>query len=315
MKITGRKLSALMLSLAIGSLSAPLWGQKATSLRLNEVLVSNETNFIDDYGNRHPWIEIYNSSAASVDMKGCYLTDDISNLKKYMVPKGDVLTLIKPYQHILFWADNDAIKGTFHLNFTLDPNKPNFIALIDADGKTIIDSITVPAQIPPDISYGRILDGAGGIGNKSAWANMTKVTPSTNNVTLDSNEKIDRLKREDRSGGIMALTAILVVFLGLIILALVFKYIGKASISASQKRKSKEEAWSDGTNTQVTVSSESVPDDVYAAIALALYEEMGDTHDQESYTLTFNRSHRTASSAWNNKALTMRQQIIKKQSR
>ena len=85
-------------------------------------------NYQDSYGNHKPWIEIYNSSAATVDIKGCYLTDDLSKLKKYMIPKGDVMTAIKPHQHLLFWADNDPYKGTFHLNFTLDPEVSTIIA-------------------------------------------------------------------------------------------------------------------------------------------------------------------------------------------
>ena len=99
-----------------------------------------------------------------------------------MIPKGDVLTKVPPRQHILFWADNEPSRGTFHTNFTLEPDKDNYIALYDSDGTTLIDEITIPAGQKADISYGLTLDGG------DTWAVLPKVTPSTNNITLDSNE-------------------------------------------------------------------------------------------------------------------------------
>ena len=103
--------------------------QRATSLKINEVLVTNEQNYQDDYGLHNAWIEIFNTSFASVNIEGCYLTNDKDNPTKYPIPKGDVLTLIKPRQHILFWADGMPNRGTFHVSFTLDPSKENYIAL------------------------------------------------------------------------------------------------------------------------------------------------------------------------------------------
>jgi len=216
--------------------SGQLFAQQAAQLRLNEVMTLNVHNYQDSYGNHKPWIEIYNSSAATVDIKGCYLTDDLSKLKKYMIPKGDVMTAIKPHQHLLFWADNDPYKVTFHLNFTLDPEVSTIIALVDADGRTIIDSIRIPAGIPADCSYGRLIDGVGEIGDASAWDILPKVTPSTNNIILDSNAKLDRLKESDPLGGIMTLTAMMVVFFGLLVLSFVFWLIGSLSIRISNRR-------------------------------------------------------------------------------
>ena len=111
-----------------------LRAQSATSLRINEVLVVNDQNYQDDYGLHNAWIEIFNTSFASVNLEGCFLTNDKNNPTKYPIPKGDVLTLIKPRQHALFWADGMPNRGTFHVNFTLDPNKENYIALYDSNG-------------------------------------------------------------------------------------------------------------------------------------------------------------------------------------
>lgn len=106
-------------------LSTGIQAQRTTSIRINEVLVINEDNFVDEYGKRNGWIEVFNTSAGTVNVAGCFLTDDPNNPKKYPIPKGDVLTKISPYQHALFWADGIASHGTFHVNFTLDPNKEN----------------------------------------------------------------------------------------------------------------------------------------------------------------------------------------------
>ena len=106
--------------------------QQATSMRINEVLVINEDNFVDDYGKRHGWIELYNSSAGTVNIAGCFLTNDKNNPRKYPIPKGDVNTQIPPGQQVLFWADDEPHRGTFHISFKLDPDKENYIALYNA---------------------------------------------------------------------------------------------------------------------------------------------------------------------------------------
>lgn len=288
----------------VAIVSGRLDAQQATQLRLNEVLPLNEHNFQDDYGDHKPWIEIYNSSAATVNLKGCFLTNDPGQLKKYMIRKGDVLTAIKPHQHVLFWADNNPGKGTFHLNFSIDPSQSTFIALVDADGKTIIDSIRVPAGIAADQSFGRILDGVGELGDASAWSILEKVTPSTNNVTLDSNEKIDRLKESDPHGGIMTLTAMLVVFSGLLVLSIVFWCIGKVSIRISRKK-----AIDAGANPGTPGSgSEGMNGEISAAICMALSEEQNEAHDTENMILTIRKVERKYS-PWSSKIYGMRRPV------
>ena len=128
-----KKIGVLLLFALLVSFGAK--AQRATSMRINEVLVVNEDNFVDEYDKRHAWIELFNNSAGSVNIAGCFLTNDKNNPKKYPIPKGDVLTIIPPRQHTLFWADGEPNRGTFHVNFTLDPSKENYVALYDADGK------------------------------------------------------------------------------------------------------------------------------------------------------------------------------------
>ena len=194
---------------------------------------------------------------------------------KYPIPKGDVLTQIQPRQHTLFWADGQPGRGTFHVNFVLDPSKENYVALYDADGKTLIDEITIPAG--------------------------QKVTPSTNNLTLDSNEKIDNFRVNDSLGIGMTITAMAVVFLGLFLLYIIFKQIGKLSIAASKRNVEKAVG-----SASVTADAGQESGEIFAAIATALYEMSDDNHDIENTVLTIRKVQR-AYSPWSSKLYGLRQ--------
>ena len=294
-----KKIGVLLLFMLLCSLG--MQAQRTTSVKINEVLVVNEENFVDDYGKRHAWIELFNNSAGTVNLAGCYLTNDKNNPKMYMIPKGDVLTKVPPRQHTLFWADGQADRGTFHINFILDPNKENYIALYDADGTTLIDEVVIPAGQQADISYGLDMDGTG------TWKTLTKVTPSTNNVTLDSNAKIENFQVNDSWGIGMTITAMAVVFIGLIILYLVFKQIGNAAINAS-KRNAKKAA---GAGATIAANAGQESGEIFAAIATALYEMSDDNHDIENTVLTIRKVQRSYS-PWSSKIYTLRQTPSKK---
>jgi hypothetical protein len=285
-----RKKSGLLLLLFV-FLAIGTKAQRVTSMRINEVLVINEDNFVDDYGKRSGWIELFNTSAGTVNIGGCFLTDDKNNPKKYPIPKGDVFTRISPRQHVLFWADGMASRGTFHLNFTLTPGKDNYIALYDSDGKTLVDEYTIPAEQTTDVSYGRKVDG----GNE--WGYLAKVTPSTNNLTLDTNEKIDNFKTNDSTGAGMTLTAMMVVFVGLFILYFIFKQVAILAITAGKIRAKKAGA---------TIMHEGdISGETLAAISAALYELNEDVHDIERTVLTIQKVKRNYS-PWSSKIYGLR---------
>ena len=278
--------------------------QRATSLKINEVLVTNEQNYQDDYGLHIAWIEIFNTSFASVNIEGCYLTNDKDNPTKYPIPKGDVLTLIKPRQHILFWADGMPNRGTFHVSFTLDPSKENYIALYDSNGKTLIDEITVPAGMLADQSYAREEDGSANWVIKGGGEH-SYVTPSTNNMTLDKNEKIENFKKHDADGFGMAIIAMSVVFIGLILLYVSFKIVGNIAVKLGKRNAMKAIGITDKVEAkEKNLGSHSGEE--AAAIAMALHEFMNDAHDVEDMILTINKVKRTYS-PWSSKIYTLRQ--------
>ena len=202
-----------------------------SKLLLNEVLVDNKTNFQDDYGVHSAWIEIFNKSYGTADLAGCYLkhSSQAGDTAVYFIPKGDVQTKVAPRQHALFWADNKPNRGTFHTNFLLEADKENWIGLYDS-GRKLLDQITIPAGLlKADYSYARVDDAA------AEWEVKDEspekyVTPSTNNKTLDKNVKMEKFQLHDSVGIGMSVTAMLVVFVGLILLYISFKFIGKASV-------------------------------------------------------------------------------------
>ena len=272
-RVTLPTLQRLLLLSTIATLwaSLPLSAQSVTAARINEVMIDNVDNYIDSYGKRSPWIEIYNSSAGSIDLAGCFLTDDPQNLKKYMIPKGDVLTAIKPRQSVVFFADEMPLRGTFHLNFTLAPNVSHYLALISNDGSTIIDEVEVPAAIPANNSSARIDDGVRTAVAAEAWHSTQHTTPGSNNVVKDKNEKIDRLQEADPNGFVMTVTAMLVVFLGLLILFLAYKLVGIVAM----RIEARQESLHNRPHQEPTVATSTTEDPLVAvAISLALTSEL-----------------------------------------
>lgn len=290
---------ALLVTVCFG-----MQAQRATSMKINEVLIVNDQNYQDDYGMQSAWIELFNPTFATVNIEGCYLTNDKSNPTKYRIPKGDVLTQIKPRQHALFWADGMPNRGTFHVNFTLDPNKENYLALYDSNGKTLIDEVIVPAGQLADQSYAREYDGSANWVVKGGGEH-SYVTPSTNNMTLDKNAKIDNFKKHDQSGVGMAIIAMSVVFMGLILLYVSFKIVGNIAVKLGKKNAMKATGITDKAEAKEKNLGHHSGEET-AAIAMALHEYFNDAHDVEDMILTINKVKRTYS-PWSSKIYTLRQ--------
>ena len=265
---------------------------------LNEVLTVNESNFQDDYGLQNAWIEVFNKSFGTVDIAGYQLrvSSRQGDTVTYRVPKGDVLTKIKPRQHALFWADGEPNRGTFHTTCTLDTIRTNWIGLYDNGGK-LIDQIEVPA-LEADHSYARVDDAANEWVVKGGDKANSYVTPSTNNMTIEKNAKQEKFAEADASGIGMAITAMLVVFSGLIVLYISFRLLG-LGMQSKKAEAPKQEAKAESTPAPKGDSKEG---EIYAAIAMALHEELGNVHDIESGILTLNPHD----SQWNAKHLLLR---------
>ncbi|MDR1004703.1 MAG: OadG family protein [Prevotellaceae bacterium] len=298
------------LLLTVGLFTACKEQESNTKLVLNEVLITNESNFQDDYGQHGAWIEIFNRSFGSADLAAWRLrmSSTPGDTVEYFIPKGDVLTKVPPRQHALFWADGEKTRGTFHTNFTLNPAAKNWIGLYDS-GRKLMDEITIPAGLlQPNQSFGRKMDGVGN--GAEAWEVMDGstdkyVTPSTNNKTIETNAKMEKFELHDPEGIGMTISAMSVVFIGLILLYIAFKLVGNASVSLSRRNAMRSKGTTDVQEAKSNQLGEA-PGEVFAAIAMAMHEFQNDVHDVEDTVLTMTRVKRTYS-PWSSKIYTLRE--------
>ena len=297
----------LMALLAVASVNA----QGRRGLRINEVMVVNDSNVVDEYGSRTAWIELFNSTFAPLQISSVYLTNDPAEPKKYPVPLGDVKTKIPKRQHVVFFADNNPTRGTFHTSFALEPGKDNWIGIYDADGLTIIDSIVIPAALPAGASYARKADGEGGIGNPDAWeirANQSDadyITPGSANRIKAENSKIETFKTQDKNGFALTVMAMGIVFSALLLLCICFYIISKIGARKLRQNKAKAQGVEAGETAAAAQHTDADTSEVIAAISMALYQHLN-AHDTENTILTINKVKR-AYSPWSSKIYSIRE--------
>ena len=326
-----RIFSIIVVSLLL--ISKGVFAQSPVDIRINEVLPYNISGVTDENGERCGWIELFNTAYGMVDVAGFYLTDNKDNPTKYMIPKGNNATIIPLRKYLVLYADGQPNKGLFHTNFTL--NGVTHLYLYDSDGKTLLDEIEIPANMPEDKSFGRVKDGEGvhvpvgwskrslrknsidsKVGADGGLAILEHPTPALTNTTKAVQSKSEIMKDMDPYGVILALTAMSVVFLCLVILYTVFKSIGKRAL---RKEAEKREAVKESkvvkipSVANIKTADGAINEEVIAAIAIAchLYSNGIDSsvHDMESGVLTFNRDILN-NSAWGSKTLTLKEEPI-----
>ena len=281
------------------------FAQGAKNLKFNEILVTNTASIVDEYGCRSAWIEFHNDAFAPANARNCFLTTDRAVLDEklsaperikmmYQIPSGDVATHIDGKQKMLFHADALPKRGVFHTCFTLTDSTENWIALYDANGTTLLDSITVPA-LGENQSWAREKDGVG------AWKIVTadNVTPAATNIVEQGEGKVAKFKRMDSRGLGMTVMCMAVVFGALAILWWLFALIGKffphiekffaligkvvARIFSRAKKAPAKEA---APAPKAAPAKGNANDEEMAAICMALHEHFGNVHDEESDVLT-----------------------------
>ena len=140
---------------------------------LSEVMSSNTNTIADENNEYDDWIEIYNPQASTIDLSDKYLTDKKDDLTKWQIPNG---TTIASNQFLLFWCDEDQEQGDNHTNFKISA-AGEFLAIVDSDGLSIIDSVTIPSMLE-DESFSRT-------DNNGNWVISTTSTPGTDNIITD----------------------------------------------------------------------------------------------------------------------------------
>lgn len=301
------KKKLFMLTMSLVVMASAAFAQSRKAVRINEVMVENQSSIVDDYGQRHGWIELFNGNFAPIEISSIYITDDPANPTKYPVPLGDVNTKIAKRQHVVFFADGEPNKGTFHTSFVLTPGQDNWIGIYDADGQTLIDEVTIPANLPADCSYARTADGEGEwairTGENTGDGAVTYITPSSANIIRDTNKKIEEFANRDANGFGMTIMAMCIVFTALLVLCLCFYGIGAISKQISKLNKMRAQGI-DKSEAATTGSNHDSGEEI-AAIVMALHQHLN-AHDTESTVLTINKVKR-AYSPWSSKIYGLRE--------
>ena len=141
------------------------------TLLINEFMASNSSVLADQDGEYSDWIEIYNSSNNNVNLSGWSLTDDKSNITKWIFPS----VIINSNGYIIIFASGKNLTdplSELHTNFKLAA-EGEYLALSDPEENIVSEFDPYPEQ-QTDISYG-FIDGN--------YFQFTTPTPGEENQT------------------------------------------------------------------------------------------------------------------------------------
>jgi len=128
-------------------------------LWLNEVLPNNLSGAVDRFGHHHPWAELYNGGATNINLTGCFLANNYTNLMQWSFPAG---TIIGPGQFLVVWLDGnsgESVAGELHTTFTIAPDVGSLALASTNGGRTNLLDYFNYATPQSDRSYGAFPDG------------------------------------------------------------------------------------------------------------------------------------------------------------
>jgi hypothetical protein len=121
---------------------------------ISEIMADNETTLRDEDGDYSDWIELRNTSGATVNLGGMYLTNDTNDLTMWELPAG--LTLDDAEHLLIFASSKDRIAGPeFHTSFDLNEAGGD-IALVDTNGTTIVSQFANYPALATDEAFGLV---------------------------------------------------------------------------------------------------------------------------------------------------------------
>lgn len=146
---------------------------------INEFMADNDNVVADPAGDYDDWLELYNATDTPFLLSGRYMTDNPANLTKWQFTQDSLY--IQPGEFLVIWCDDQETQPGIHTNFKLSKDG-EYLALVDTDGVSVIDSISFGAQ-ETDIAYGRYPDAG------PNW-DFLAATPGSNNVLLGTNPEL-----------------------------------------------------------------------------------------------------------------------------
>lgn len=304
-----------VLSLAVLlSGTSMVFGQGANNIKINEVMTNNTENYLDEYGNHLPWVELVNNSFTTYNVRGMYVTTNRAVLDEEMsvpermklmsiIPNGFAASNLTGRSHLLLFLNSAPEKGPRHLSAEVQPGQELWVALYDGNAKTLIDSVTVK-PLGENQSYARLpKDGIG----KWTVAQNDKVTPECNNQTKSELSSVAKWKEKDPHGYLLSIQAMSITFIALILLFIFMKVFGKFAGRLNGKKKDTAANLTTQTTTTTgkPASKNNEREIEMAVIAMALDEYENDIHDNESGVITIQKKQTT----WNSKQILWQNKI------
>ena len=126
-------------------------------VRINEVMSANSYYAPLPDGSCYDWIELYNASGETVNLKGCMLSDNLKLAKKWVIPSDLPL---EPHGYCLIYLsglNKVDENGNFHTNFRLSSRGEEL--LFSNEAGVAIQQLSLPASSMSNVSYGWKKDG------------------------------------------------------------------------------------------------------------------------------------------------------------
>ncbi len=141
-------------------------------LMFNEVMANNVESLL--YNHRFPdsWFELYNPTSRVINLQGWRIGTSADYASAYPFQH---IKEVPASSHALICCDGRDDHWE-HTDFCLDPSSAGTLYLWNADGQ-LVDSISYPAALAADISYGRIMDGT------PHWEHKLHSTPASANIS------------------------------------------------------------------------------------------------------------------------------------
>jgi len=163
-----------------------------TPVRINEISAANSM-YINDYFKKNDWVELYNTTDQAIDIKGMYISDNMTKPQKYQVLSDDVSlnTIIPARGYKVIWCDKlDNIGSSIHTSFKLASEGGEVVITTDEYADTLSYTNHLGTQ-----SFGRYPDGSNdtyvmnmptiGKANQTGSADILHVKPVDDPETND----------------------------------------------------------------------------------------------------------------------------------
>ena len=101
----------------------------ASPLRINEVCATGDI-YINDYGKKTDWLELYNTTDHDIPLAGVYLSDNPDNPQKYQLQDG----IVPAHGTCIIWCDKKDAVTELHAPFKLENADGQAVCIQAPDG-------------------------------------------------------------------------------------------------------------------------------------------------------------------------------------